>query len=67
MAGGVKGKQISRHFEYGSARHGWILFLQTHQAIPAAGTTGVNGKVSTEAADEVGGGGQLWAFLPENN
>lgn len=42
MAGGLKAKQISRHFEYFSAWCGWMLFLQMHQTVPATGTTGVN-------------------------
>lgn len=65
MAGGLKAKQISRHFEYFSAWCGWMLFLQMHQTVPATGTTGVNDMMPAEAGDR--GWGQPWAFLPWDN
>lgn len=55
MAGGIKGKQISRCFEYFRARCGWILFLHMHQTVLATDTTGVNDMMPTEGGTGAGG------------
>lgn len=55
MAEGIKGKQISRHLEYFSARYYWILFLHMHQTILTTDTTGVDDMMPTEAGTGAGG------------
>ena len=58
-----KVKQITRHVECFTARPGWILFLQMHQAILDS-TTKVS-LVPFQAGD--GGRDPPWTFPPEGN